>query len=88
MSRGEALRLPSPPLALGPAVQESWRGRMLGYLVLASTVPQTAARPPSCCFFLPPPPSSHRLQSPAEGLGDFSAFLGECEIFAPAVVSG
>lgn len=60
---------------------------MLGHLVLASMVPQTAAQPPSCCFFLPPLPSSHRLQSPAEGLGDFSAFLDECEIFAPAVAS-
>lgn len=61
---------------------------MLGYAVLASTVAQTAPRPLSCCFFLLSLLSGHRLQSPMESLGDFSVFLGECEIFALVVASG
>ena len=74
--------------ALGPGVQESHGGRMLEQSVLASTVPKTTPQPPSCCCFLLSLPSGHRLQCPEEGLGDFSAFLGEHEICAPVMASG
>lgn len=77
MSQGEELCLLSPPCFGSGCAGKPLRKDAGAHLVWATL--WATAQPPSCYLFLPLLPSH---QSSVEGLEDFSAFLGECEIFA------